>query len=124
MKAATNNFNWSLLIGQGAFGSVYDGKINGGKTIVAIKHRNSDSSRGERDFLTVIGMSSKHLRYNVLPLVSYCDAMGEMILVYNYMTLAEDAKYYISEYLEHPRLHEFITSFYKLPSRICSSQLS
>lgn len=31
MKAATNNLNWSLLVGQGAFGHVFRGKIDGGK---------------------------------------------------------------------------------------------
>ena len=31
MKAATNNLNWSLLVGQGAFGPVFRGKIDGGK---------------------------------------------------------------------------------------------
>ncbi|RCV44540.1 hypothetical protein SETIT_9G382300v2 [Setaria italica] len=88
MKAATNNFDWSLLVGEGAFGSVYHGKINGGETIVAIKRHNWDPLRGERDFRTVIEMSSKHPHHNVLPLVGYhgyFNGFGEMILVYDYM---------------------------------------
>ncbi|CAN6319797.1 unnamed protein product [Urochloa humidicola] len=85
MKAATNNFNRSLLVGQGAFGPVFSGKINGGQTKVAIKRRNPYSMRGEDEFHTEIEMSSKILHHNVVPLVGYCYEMGEMILVYSYM---------------------------------------
>jgi serine/threonine protein kinase len=85
MKTATNNFSWSLCVGEGAFGPVFSGKINGGKTKVAIKRRNQDSMHGEHEFHTEIEMSSKILHRNVVPLVGYCDEMGEMILVYNYM---------------------------------------
>ncbi|CAL4922931.1 unnamed protein product [Urochloa decumbens] len=85
MKAATNNFHWSLLVGEGAFGPVFSGKINGGKTKVAIKRRNSNSMQGEHEFHTEIEVSSKILHHNVAPLVGYCSEMGDMILVYNYM---------------------------------------
>ncbi|CAL4931293.1 unnamed protein product [Urochloa decumbens] len=81
----TNNFHWSLLVGEGAFGPVFSGTINGGKTKVAIKRRNSDSMQAEHEFHTEIEVSSKILHHNVAPLIGYCNEIGEMILVYNYM---------------------------------------
>ncbi|CAN6325055.1 unnamed protein product [Urochloa humidicola] len=76
MKAATNNFNWSLCVDQGAFGPVFRGKINGGKTKVAIKRRDPYSSQGEHEFHTEIEMSLKIHHHNVVPLVGYCYEMG------------------------------------------------
>ncbi|RCV44542.1 hypothetical protein SETIT_9G382500v2 [Setaria italica] len=85
MKAATNKFRLSLRVDQGAFGPVFSGKIAGGKTKVAIKRRDPYSMHSEHEFHTEIEMSSKILHHNFVPLVGYCDEMGEMILVYNYM---------------------------------------
>ncbi|KAF8728850.1 hypothetical protein HU200_018139 [Digitaria exilis] len=85
MKAATNNFHGSLLVNQGRFGRVYHGKINGGETNVAIKRRESSSIQDEHEFYNEIEKSSKLIHHNVLPLLGYCNDMGEMILVYRYM---------------------------------------
>ncbi|KAG0550902.1 hypothetical protein BDA96_01G377700 [Sorghum bicolor] len=85
MKAATNNFHWRLIVGEGAFGRVYRGKIDGGKTKVAIKRHSPNSRQGEHEFRTEIEMSSKVRHCNVAQLIGYCDEMGEMILVYEYM---------------------------------------
>ncbi|KAF8728849.1 hypothetical protein HU200_018138 [Digitaria exilis] len=84
MKAATKDFHRSLLVGEGAFGRVYHGKINGGTNVV-IKRRESSSILGEHEFYKEIEKSSKLMHHNVLPLVGYCNEMGEMILVYSYM---------------------------------------
>ncbi|KAF8698620.1 hypothetical protein HU200_034865 [Digitaria exilis] len=85
MKAATNDFHGSLLVGQGGFGRVYHGKINGGETNVAIRRCESSSMQYEHEFYNEIEKSSKLIHHNVLPLLGYCNDMDEMILVYSYM---------------------------------------
>ncbi|KAM7462731.1 hypothetical protein LguiA_030852 [Lonicera macranthoides] len=56
---ATNNFDESLVIGQGGFGKVYKGVIENGASVVAIKRLNSTSKQGDTEFRTEIEMLSK-----------------------------------------------------------------
>ncbi|PWA96518.1 serine/threonine/dual specificity protein kinase, catalytic domain-containing protein [Artemisia annua] len=65
IQLATENFNESLVVGEGGFGKVYKGTIHNGSTLVqvAIKRLGSSSGQGER----------------------YCKNKNEMALVYEYM---------------------------------------
>ncbi|KAF3961006.1 hypothetical protein CMV_014330 [Castanea mollissima] len=58
IRAATNNFDDSLVIGIGGFGKVYKGEIEDG-TLVAIKRSNPQSEQGLAEFETEIEMLSK-----------------------------------------------------------------
>jgi serine/threonine protein kinase len=65
MKSATNNFDKSLLVGEGGSGRVYCGQINGRKTNVAIKciYNNNPNWLAQHvvnEFYTEIEMMSKH----------------------------------------------------------------
>ncbi|PRQ53327.1 putative protein kinase RLK-Pelle-CrRLK1L-1 family [Rosa chinensis] len=85
IRAATQNFDESNVIGRGGFGNVYKGTINGASTPFAIKRLKAESSQGALEFKTEIELLSQLRHVHLVSLVGYCDDNGEMILVYDYM---------------------------------------
>lgn len=84
VRAATNNFDESLVIGVGGFGKVFKGEIEDG-TLAAIKRANPQSDQGLAEFHTEIEMLSKLRHRHLVSLIGFCDEQNEMILVYEYM---------------------------------------
>lgn len=82
MKRATNNFDLSLKIGEGASGSVFRGRSEGVE--LPIKRRNSFSNQGRREFETELNVLSKIRHKNLVTLISYCTDENEMMLVYEF----------------------------------------
>ncbi|CAN6229589.1 unnamed protein product [Urochloa humidicola] len=84
IRAATKNFDESLVIGTGGFGRVYKGEIDEGTT-VAIKRANTLCGQGLKEFETEIEMLSKLRHRHLVAMIGYCEEQKEMILVYEYM---------------------------------------
>ncbi|XP_065047381.1 probable receptor-like protein kinase At1g30570 [Musa acuminata AAA Group] len=84
IRAATRNFDDTLVIGTGGFGKVYKGEMDEGMT-VAIKRANPQSEQGLKEFETEIEMLSKLRHRHLVSMIGYCDEQNEMILVYEYM---------------------------------------
>ncbi|MCO5578929.1 hypothetical protein L7F22_032779 [Adiantum nelumboides] len=84
MARATNNFDNSLLIGQGGYGKVYRALLADG-LVVAIKRAEAGPLQGSREFVTEIELLSRIHHCNLVSLVGYCDDEGEQMLVYEYM---------------------------------------
>ncbi|KAG0494532.1 hypothetical protein HPP92_005526 [Vanilla planifolia] len=84
IRAATANFDQSLVIGSGGFGKVYKGEIGNG-FLVAIKRANPFSKQGLTEFETEVDLLSKLRHRHLVSMIGYCEEENEMILVYEYM---------------------------------------
>ncbi|XP_039146858.1 LOW QUALITY PROTEIN: probable receptor-like protein kinase At5g24010 [Dioscorea cayenensis subsp. rotundata] len=93
IKLATNGFDESLVIGRGGFGKVYKGILSNG-TMVAVKRATGKSRQGYPEFVNEINLLSKIRHRHLISIIGYCDEMGEMILVYEFMENGT-LKYYL-----------------------------
>ncbi|XP_042490419.1 uncharacterized protein LOC122070347 [Macadamia integrifolia] len=94
IRAATKNFDNSLVIGEGGFGTVYKGVLYDG-TQAAFKraHLPSIYGQGRVAFETEIQMLSKLKHTHVVSLIGFCKEKNEMTLVYEYMANGDLSKH-------------------------------
>ncbi|KAG0517172.1 hypothetical protein BDA96_09G065400 [Sorghum bicolor] len=84
IRKATNNFSQKNILGEGGYGIVYKGDLDG--TTVAVKRlKDRDSVIGDGQFHTEIEVISLAVHRNVLHLTGFCIANNERLLVYPYM---------------------------------------
>ncbi|XP_059279499.1 G-type lectin S-receptor-like serine/threonine-protein kinase At4g27290 [Lycium ferocissimum] len=84
LTKATSNFSVENKIGEGGFGSVYKGILEGGQEI-AIKRLSKSSSQGVNEFKNEVICIAKLQHRNLVKLIGCCIARGEKLLVYEYM---------------------------------------
>ncbi|KAL2892604.1 putative serine/threonine-protein kinase PBL19 [Bienertia sinuspersici] len=95
LRIATNDFNRKMKIGEGGFGSVYQGKIKSvdgqdEPTVVAIKKLSKDGFQGHKQWLAEVQFLGVVEHHNLVKLIGYCALDGERgiqrLLVYEYMS--------------------------------------
>eukprot|EP01018_Ginkgo_biloba_P014145 Gb_32788 [translate_table: standard] len=83
---ATENFSDTHVIGNGGFGTVYEGRLRDGST-VAIKKLQQKGPQGEREFLAEMQTLGSHeFHENLVPLLGCCLFGIEKLLVYDFMS--------------------------------------
>ncbi|ESQ37349.1 hypothetical protein EUTSA_v10003094mg [Eutrema salsugineum] len=93
----TNNFERAL--GEGGFGVVYHGYLNGSQE-VAVKVLSESSSQGYKHFKAEVELLLRVHHINLVNLVGYCDERDHLALIYEYMSngdLVEHIYYDISK---------------------------
>uniref|UniRef100_A0A0E0K8C3 non-specific serine/threonine protein kinase n=1 Tax=Oryza punctata TaxID=4537 RepID=A0A0E0K8C3_ORYPU len=83
LSVATGYFNEANFIGEGGFGKVYKGKING--QMVAVKQLTRDGVQGRNEFLVEVLMLTVLNHPHLVSLVGFCAQGDERLLVYEYM---------------------------------------
>ncbi|KAJ4760697.1 cysteine-rich RECEPTOR-like kinase [Rhynchospora pubera] len=81
---ATSNFSLDNKLGQGGFGPVYKGVLQGGLEI-AIKRLSARSGQGLTEFRNEIQVIGKLQHRNLVRLVGWCVQGQEKLLVYEFM---------------------------------------
>ncbi|KAL6200996.1 hypothetical protein ACLB2K_024711 [Fragaria x ananassa] len=85
LVSATDGFNPACLLGEGGFGKVYKGYIDGIKQVVAVKILDRKGLQGSREFCAEVIMLSLVRHPNLVNLVGYCAEGEQRLLVYEYM---------------------------------------
>ncbi|KAK9064214.1 hypothetical protein SSX86_015594 [Deinandra increscens subsp. villosa] len=80
---ATNNFSGANKLGQGGFGCVYMGVMEG--QVVAVKRLSRTSSQGIQEFTNEVRLIAKLQHRNLVRLLGCCIEAEEKLLVYEYM---------------------------------------
>ncbi|XP_062082933.1 G-type lectin S-receptor-like serine/threonine-protein kinase SD1-1 isoform X2 [Humulus lupulus] len=84
INTATNNFSESNKLGEGGFGPVYKGVLEGGQEI-AVKRLSMWSRQGISEIKNEIKLIAKLQHRNLIKVSGYCIHSEEKLLIYEYM---------------------------------------
>ncbi|KAI4380838.1 hypothetical protein MLD38_006981 [Melastoma candidum] len=91
LRMITHNFSWSNLLGEGGFGPVYKGFIDGKVRMglepqpVAIKLLDQNGLQGHKEWLTEILFLGQLQHPHLVKLIGFCSEEEQRVLVYEYM---------------------------------------
>ncbi|XP_060672906.1 G-type lectin S-receptor-like serine/threonine-protein kinase CES101 isoform X2 [Ziziphus jujuba] len=80
---ATDNFSVLNKLGEGGYGPVYKGKLQGYE--IAVKRLSKNSGQGMAEFKSEVELISKLQHRNLVKLLGCCIEREEKILIYEYM---------------------------------------
>ncbi|CAG7898020.1 unnamed protein product [Brassica rapa] len=95
----TNNFEKTL--GEGGFGAVYHGNLNGNEQ-VAVKVLSQSSAQGYKQFKAEVDLLLRVHHINLVSLVGYCDEGQHLVLIYEYMSNGNLKQHLSREYATTP----------------------
>ncbi|XP_050210031.1 G-type lectin S-receptor-like serine/threonine-protein kinase RKS1 isoform X2 [Mercurialis annua] len=84
IATATNNFSNANKLGEGGFGAVYRGLLDGEQEI-AVKRLSRYSGQGTEEFKTEVTLIAKLQHRNLVRLIGYCVQEQEKMLIYEYL---------------------------------------
>ncbi|XP_042386728.1 L-type lectin-domain containing receptor kinase IX.1-like [Zingiber officinale] len=86
LATATRNFSDDVKLGEGGFGSVYKGHLEGLNLDVAIKRFAKESSKqGKKEYFSEVNVISRLGHRNLVKLVGWCQEQQELLLVYEFL---------------------------------------
>ncbi|CAL5050047.1 unnamed protein product [Urochloa decumbens] len=94
LRQATGDFDPGRIVGEGGFGVVYRGFIDGAARKghpptttreVAVKQLNPEGLQGDREWLTEVSYLGQYSHPNLVELIGYCCDDDHRLLVYEFM---------------------------------------
>ncbi|KAM6595298.1 hypothetical protein CsatA_005822 [Cannabis sativa] len=85
ISTATDNFSEANKLGEGGFGPVYKGTMEGGQEI-AVKRLSMCSGQGANEFKNEIKLIAKLQHRNLVKIFGYCIHREMKLLIYEYMS--------------------------------------
>ncbi|KAM6576152.1 hypothetical protein CsatB_027989 [Cannabis sativa] len=85
ISTATDNFSEANKLGEGGFGPVYKGMLEGGQEI-AVKRLSMWSGQGVNELQNEIKLIAKLQHRNLVKVFGYCIHREEKLLIYEYMS--------------------------------------
>ncbi|XP_065873794.1 probably inactive leucine-rich repeat receptor-like protein kinase At5g48380 [Euphorbia lathyris] len=83
LMKATDSFNKTNIIGSGRTGTMYKAVLEDGTSLMV--KRLQDSQRSEKEFVSEMSTLGSVKHPNLVPLLGFCVASSERLLVYKYM---------------------------------------
>ncbi|KAG7554817.1 Protein kinase-like domain superfamily [Arabidopsis suecica] len=85
LASAANNFADDRKLGEGGFGAVYKGYLNGLDMMVAIKKFAGGTKQGKREFVTEVKIISSLRHRNLVQLIGWCHEKDKFLMIYEFM---------------------------------------